>query len=466
MTQTRRNIIRQSLVGSAALGLRALASGIPVGALQLMQIPSAHALDLAAATQKPQYLLLNLSSNGDPFNANCPGSYDATQPGIFNNPNGPTTSYDMTPVAIQLGSQQVKAAKPWATLPQWALDRTTFIHHRTYQNIHPQFANVMSLVGSSRGPMGETSRPDDIASIISYALAQPSLLGCIQPQPMNFSAPSVKYQGQVIQRITPSALKGLFADPAAAEKQLRTLRDQDVNKFYTILKSTGGGAVSPSQVRWLDEHAKSQTQVRSLSSDVIQQLGTLTGLDSNLQTQIDAALLAFKLNITAVATVSIAFGGDNHNDAGLTQEAQQTYQGIADLNYFFTKLQAMGLTDQVTLANLAVFGRTLKQSLNAGRSHNLNHHVMAITGLGIKPGVVGGIVPADNDFGAGAFDSRSGMLAAAGDVPVEDGLESAARTLGASLGVPQTVLDTRIRRKNPDGIDVAVGKSIKSALAV
>ena len=42
---------------------------------------------------------------------------------------------------------------------------------------------------------------------------------------------------------------------------------------------------------------------------------------------------------------------------------------------------------------------------------------MLLIGKNVKPGVIGGLVPAGRDLGAGAFDSRTGMLSANGDVP-------------------------------------------------
>ena len=118
------------------------------------------------------------------------------------------------------------------------------------------------------------------------------------------------------------------------------------------------------------------------------------------------------------------------------------------------KLTDAGLADRVTFVLMNVFGRTLRnQGADKGRDHNLNHHVMSICGKHVRGGVSGGIEESGNDFGATSIDSVTG--AKGGDIIPEQTLESAAKTLGRVLGIPQERLDERI----------AVGTPILSAIA-
>ncbi|MEO1273518.1 MAG: DUF1501 domain-containing protein [Myxococcota bacterium] len=118
-------------------------------------------------------------------------------------------------------------------------------------------------------------------------------------------------------------------------------------------------------------------------------------------------------------------------------------------------LESAGLTDQVTVANLNVFGRTLSKKGTEGRDHNLNHHVMMISGAHVSPGVFGGLEPVGNDFGATPINSATGQGSDGGDIPREETLESAAKTLARTIGVPQSRIEERIQG----------GKIIQAAIA-
>ena len=148
----RRHFLTSSSIGIGSLTLRSLASGIPMSAL-LSGIPTDRALAQSEAQKKAQFLIMNLSQDGDPFNASCPGVYDTGLDGVLHNQQD-----SMAPTQFQLGSNSVTAAKPWSDLKAsqaLAVDRMAFIHHSTRTNIHPQFGAVMSLMGSSRGENGE-----------------------------------------------------------------------------------------------------------------------------------------------------------------------------------------------------------------------------------------------------------------------------------------------------------------------
>src|SRR3954471_21351141 len=124
---TRRETLLSSLLGSGMLGLRALASGLPVSLLlnprRALAAAEAAACAGAAAT-KMQYFIFNTSGAGDPINASVPGTYD--DPNIVHSAD-PT----MAPTPLSILGQPYTAAAPWASLPQNVLDRTCFWHTMT-----------------------------------------------------------------------------------------------------------------------------------------------------------------------------------------------------------------------------------------------------------------------------------------------------------------------------------------------
>ena len=74
MKFTRRSLINKTVFGAGALGLRALATGLPASFLS--RPFAAQAQDFTCVDKsKAQYLIIATSSNGDPLNANVPGTY-------------------------------------------------------------------------------------------------------------------------------------------------------------------------------------------------------------------------------------------------------------------------------------------------------------------------------------------------------------------------------------------------------
>jgi hypothetical protein len=79
-----------------------------------------------------------------------------------------------------------------------------------------------------------------------------------------------------------------------------------------------------------------------------------------------------------------------------------------------------------------------------------------LIGSGVKPGIVGGLVPMDDDFTSVGIDSASGRAVESGaDIPYEETLGAVGKTIGAAVGVPRAALDTAIES----------GKVISAALA-
>ncbi len=435
MDTTRRNMLKTALFGSGFIGLRSLATGLPMAALLGGGMNEANAED--DLTAAPQSLIMFSSISGDPFNANVPGCYTGVN-GVYNNPHAA-----MAPTNMMLGEQSTRAAKPWAEVPQRFLDRTTFIHHRTYLNTHPAFPKVLGLVGKAKGPGGNGS--DQMGSVFASELA--TTLDTLQEEPISLSASELSFQGRALQSLRPSMLRQMFAPLDGVQLNLQQLRDQTLDDLHAQLKTSGTHA----QKTWLDRHALSREQVRSIDQTLLERFAALD--NDTPQNQVRAAVTLILMKVAPVISITIPFGGDNHNDNNLVKERDETIAGVATWQLLLEELEAAGLQDSVTVANLNVFGRTLRRQDGNGRDHNLNHHVMSICGKHVRPGVVGGIEASGNDFGATSIDSVTG--ASGGDIIPELTLESAAMTLGRVLGLPQDRIDERI----------TVGTPILSAIA-
>jgi hypothetical protein len=427
MDTSRRNMLKTALFGTGLVGLRSLATGIPVAALLGGRIGDASADDL---TEAPQSLILFSSQAGDPFNANVPGSYGVS--GVYNNPHP-----EMAATSLMLGEQSTVAARPWSLVPQRFLDRTTFIHHRTYLNTHPAYAKVLGLVGAAKSPGGNGS--DQMGSVFGSELA--TALGTLQQEPISLSNSELSFQGRALQSLRPSMLKQMFAPLDGLQLDLQQLRDQTLDDLHATLEQTGTHA----QKVWLDRHALSREQVREIDETLLDRFSALD--NDSAQNQVKAAVTLILMKVSPVVNITIPFGGDNHKDAGLVKERDEAISGVATWQMLLEELETAGLQDSVTVANLNVFGRTLRQQDGDGRDHNLNHHVMSICGKHVRAGVVGGIEESGNDYGATAIDSVTG--AAGGDIPAEETLEAAAMTLGRVLGIPQDRLDERIAKGTP-----------------
>ncbi len=459
---TRREVLMTTLFGAGCAGLRALATGLPVS---LLLNPRKVLADPPATNPLAQFVIFQTSGNGDPINANCPGTYDdingsAMTAGIAHSPD-PTMA--MTP--LMLGSQTYNAALPWAqpwqavpnvitpALWQSTLNRATFWHIATETPIHPKEPDVLKL-------LDQTASGEMLVSLIAKALAPQ--LGTIQPQPIALGAASpseaLSYGGQAQPLIPPTALKATLANAAGPLTSLQSLRDDTMNSLYALYKNEA----TPSQKAYVDALVTSQQQARSISQDLLSLLDSIT--DNTVGSQITAALALIQMKVTPVLTIHIPFGGDNHNDPSLATETQQTvgvgangvysaatgFTGVPGIAALMAALYAANLQDQVTFMSLNVFGRTLATSTGAGtgRQHNQNHHVAVTVGKGFKGGVVGGVAPVTGgEYAAVAIDSTTGFGSASGDITPTTSLPSWGRTMMAAVGIDATRRSRRRSRR-------------------
>lgn len=457
---TRRNALLTGLFGTGYVGLRAMATGLP--AWFVADPSKATAQDLAcaiAARENMQYLIVSVSSMGDPIGCNCPGTYEGEAAAAIH-PEDAT----MAATPITFGDKTFTAAAPWGVLSEAVRARTAFFHHVTLANNHGDQPKVMRL-------MGATTKGEMLVSALASHLT--GCHGTVQAEPVAVGARGnaselVSYKGRSLPSVSPTQLRQLLtgstgrgggggggfgkSSPASVLVNLRTTRDVYLDKLNELAKMDATGV----QKKFLDALAQSQQQVRLLAENLADTLGSINGDDVEGQALAAAALIS--ANVTPVVTIRIPFGGDNHSDSGLAAEvadhtdANTRFTGVAGIQRVMDALTAMNLQDKVTFATLNVFGRNLngisKTESRSGRDHYGNHSVAVMIGKNVKPGVYGGVTTVSGGFGggtalgAGDIDSTTGALTPGGDIPRAETFVSMARTLGGALGIPQETLDS------------------------
>jgi hypothetical protein len=435
MNHGRRDLLKNTLFGAGGLGLRALATGLPVS---FLASPLAARADdyLCPDKSRAQYLILSASSAGDPLNCNVPGTYDFPDIAHAADPR-------MAPTPISLGGKTVVGAQLWSTLAPWVLDRTVFFHHATFTNNHANLPKTLKL-------MGQTARQEMLPSIIAKYMAP--CFGTVQVDPISAGAGDVlSIDGRSLPNVAPTGLRDLLASPKTPLTRLQPLRDAALDEVHAVLKERGTTA----QRLYLDRLASSRQQVRTLGGDLVDMLA---GIRSNgSDGQVAAAVALIKMNVSPVITIKIPFGGDNHTDAGLVRsEVPQHESGIKSIGGLMELLRVAGLQDRVTFAAYNVFGRTLKKNGTTGRDHWASHHATVMIGKGLRAGVVGGLEPKAGDYLATGIDSGSGAAQpGAGDIPFTETLAAMGKTLGAAVGLPGETLDRHI----------GGGKVVRAAIA-
>ncbi|MEO7035009.1 MAG: hypothetical protein ABI548_13960 [Polyangiaceae bacterium] len=424
---TRRQALLSTLFGTGMLGLRALATGLPAS---LLLNPRKALADMPASgcpdTSKAQFIIFNTSGNGDPINANVPGTYD--DPNVVHSVD-PT----MAPTSLKIGGKTYTAAAPWAALPQTVLDRTCFWHLMTNTPVHPKEPDVLKL-------MGATAAGEMLPSLLAKQLS--ACLGTIQAQPLCLGATSpaegLSFGGSALPIVPALALKSTLTSAAGPLTDLQPLRDDTLNQLYDLYKN----GATPSQQAYIDSLVISQREVRNLDQSLLDSLSAIT--DNSPASQVIAAVTLIQMKVSPVLSIHIPFGGDNHRDIGLADEGSQTVDGVATIAALMKALDSAGLTDRVLFASLNVFGRTLGPGNTDGRQHNQNHQVSITIGKPILGGVVGGLAVVDKDYGATAIDSKSGASSTNGDVDALNTLASYGKTLLSAVGVDSATIDAQI----------------------
>jgi Protein of unknown function (DUF1501) len=455
VTATRREAMLSGLFGAGYVGLRAMATGLPAWFLANPRQASAQDMTCAlSAVGKAQFLVVSASSAGDSISCNCPGTYTASA--VIH-----PTDASMAATSMTLGTTTVMAAAPWAALSAAVRARTNFFHYTTGALVHGDHPKAMRL-------LGQTANNEMMPSIYAKHLAK--CLGTVQAEPVAVGTGGnalemISFSGRALPTIAPLQLKQLLTGSATDPVvKLRTLRDATLNQLNAMFKTDG----TPEQARFLDAMAASQTQVRELAQSLATTLASITTNDVHGQALAAAALIAAK--VTPVVTLHIPFGGDNHTDPNLADETfdhtdhDGTGRGVPGIQAVQDALASLSLADTATFATMNVFGRdlsgTAKVTARGGRDHFGNHAVMVMIGKNVAPGVTGGVgVITGSVYGATGINATTGAsVPGAGDIKQTDTGVSAAKTLGAALGIDQSLL-------KPDFNDNGAIKPVASTLA-
>jgi len=116
MELSRREALLGTLFGAGWIGLRSLATGLPISFLL-----NPRAAVAAAATAGPaQFLILSTSGAGDPMGCNVPGTYPDAYSATGKVAHPPAVpgddTMDMAPTAMTVGGKSWQAARPWSAL--------------------------------------------------------------------------------------------------------------------------------------------------------------------------------------------------------------------------------------------------------------------------------------------------------------------------------------------------------------
>jgi hypothetical protein len=433
---TRRDALMSTLFGAGYVGLRALATGLPVSFL--LDPRKARAAGLpCAAPAKAQYVIFNTSGDGDPMNASVPGTYE--DPKIVH-----SLFPSMAPRPLTMNGRSYTAAAPWSTLPAPVLDRTVFWHLMTDTPVHSHEPDVLKL-------MGATPAKEMLPSLLARELAP--CLGTIQPQPISVGALSpseaLRYAGAALPVVPPLALKATLASPTGPLRALQPLRDATLRQVQELYRADATRA----QNLYLDSLTTSQEQLRDIKEDLLNDLAAIK--DNSPASQVKAAITLIRMNVSPVVSIHIPFGGDNHRDIRLEAETNETVSGVATIASLLAQLASAGLADNVTFMTLNVFGRSLGPGHHNGRHHNHNHQVSLTIGRPFRGGVIGGVGPLRADFGALPVDSKTGTGHHDGDIRAADTLAAFGQTMLAAVGADPALITS------PHG----TGRVITSALA-
>ncbi len=427
---SRREALIMALCSGGGLGLRSLLTGVPI-----------HFLTRRSMAQTAgKHMIYCYSRDGDPVNSNAPGTYK--------------TGYEhppayQTPENITLGSQTLQAAGVWNNLNNNIKQTANFFHLRTTAVAHNESNQALTLNGNV-GPIVGSSA-EMLPSVISNEMSK--LLGTQLDSPISMAASgntnvntqtvgavSATFKGRNQQLYLPTGVKSLFPALSQNLTNARSIRDQYVDSLYSTLKATG----TPAQKNYVDEHIVSGGRARQLGDQLVTALNTVDSDTEENVMKTAAALLALK--VTPLVTLSINFGGDNHDDnAAKATEVTGHTNGITTINSLYDALVSYGIQDQTIFSMLNIFGRDTRFNTRGGRHHYGSHTVMFSFGPGIKGGMIGDVAQtgSNNFYQSMAINSVTGGTAGA-DIDANETHQSAAKSLIAATGVPEAKAETLV----------------------
>ena len=387
----RRDVLRWGAAAGVGLGIRAALTGLPISFLVSGRVQ--------AAQSRQRIAILASSSQGEPINVCGPGTYDDEHARYFTHPRaGAVDASEIIPqdvngvrlgvsslsrpAELTLGEQRVRMASCFSALEPELLRHLVWFNYRSNANIHPQYKDVLTGYGLVLGAGGRGA--EQLPAAIAQETA--ALLGTITSAPLVLGRGAFVSGGSSLANYSPTKLKTLAQSVGrtmGGPDHFAVMYDMFIDEAYASVRAHG----TAQQRRFFDQHAASRREAAEFGSSLGQLLETIQ--DDSIASQMRCAAVVAKLRLAPVVMVNTDFGGDNHQDAGLLTETNQTLAMIAALDTYWKAIHEFGVADDVVFANLDVFGRDPGSDGN-GRSHYGEFVSGLMIGKHLSGGVVGG----------------------------------------------------------------------------
>ena len=427
------------------LSLRSAITGLPVAFLTR---GDAHADSLNA-----RIAILSSSSSGEPLNVCGPGTFEPGRESFFDHPqaravdleeigdytvNGTllTPSHLATSAELTLGEQAVRMARCFEVLEPSMLAHLVWFQYSTRANIHPQYSQVLTAYGELRGAEGRGA--EQLPAAIAHETAP--LLNTTMRDPFILGQGSFNAAGSPLANYSPTKVKALANNVGGAlggAENFGVLYDHFIDETYRHIRSNG----TARQRRFLDQHASSRRQAAVFGESLGQLLEGIN--DDSIESQLKTAAIIAKLRLAPVIVTNFEFGGDNHQDAGLTNETAETLRMIKALDTYWKSIRDFEIADDVFYANLDVFGRTPTQRGSGGRGHYGAWASGMIIGTHLRGGVVGGLSFEGGKAVASGLNTTTGSDLNP-NISAQETLNAYYKTLMRVAGVPSERRDVRL----------------------
>ena len=439
----RRNFLRLGAFSGLGIGIRSAITGLPVSFL-LHGRARANELGHRIA-------ILASSSYGEPLNVCGPGTFDPDYAQYFSHPNAQDIDLDEVvgrninqiqlgveslnvSAEVLLGTQSVQMAACFAALSPEMLQHLVWFNYRSGANIHPQFKDVLTCYGEVHGADGRGA--EQLPAAIAQETA--SFLGTTTSDPLVLGRGTFISNGASLANYSPTKLKTLaqsVGQSMGGAENFAVMYDSFIDEAYQEVRQNG----TAQQRRFFDQHAASRQEAADFGSALGQLLVDIE--DDSLKSQMRCAAFIAKLRLAPVIMTNMAFGGDNHQDAGLLNETNQTLEMIEALDIYWKTIHEMGIADEVFFANLDVFGRSPKSDGN-GRSHYGDFVSGMMVGTNLQGGAVGGW-EVDGKARATGINSTTGSSDNA-DIAASETLSAYYRTIMNAAGVSAERQEVRL----------------------
>ena len=440
---SRRNFLRFGAAAGIGVGLRAALTGLPASFLLRGRAHASEGHD--------RIVILASSSAGEPINVCGPGTFDSEYSDYFSHPRSADvdasdvveqTVNDVRigveslgqPAEVALGLERVRLASCFAALSPEMLNHLVWFNYRSGANIHPQFKDVLTGYGQLRGPDGRGA--EQLPATIAQEMA--GILSTTTSDPLVLGTGAFASNGSSLANYSPTKLKTLTQSVGRAiggAENFAVMYDAFIDETYREVRENG----TAQQRRFFDQHAASRREAAEFGSSLGTLLEDIT--DDSIQSQMRCAAIVAKLRLAPVIIINTDFGGDNHQDAGLISETNQTLAMIAALDTYWKSIHELNVAEDVLFANLDVFGRNPRSDGN-GRGHYGDFVSGLMVGTHLKGGVVGGWEVSDQARATGIHASTGSSIDA--NIEAEDTLLAYYKTIMNAAGVPSERQDIRL----------------------